>query len=128
MDYATLADIARARGDDAQADEWQRKCDDLLAELKRRAGGSGGLPPQAVQSILSLAAVCARAGFESQDLPPDAEAALAQLAAAPPPFASLVPFLRGLAAGETVRVPDGLPSELGEVLGQLLDAIGETRG
>ncbi|HEX4952450.1 MAG TPA: CHAT domain-containing protein [Thermoanaerobaculia bacterium] len=40
--YHTLCAIAQARGDLAAAAEWAKKRDDLLAELKRRAGGHGG--------------------------------------------------------------------------------------
>jgi len=127
-DYKTLADIARARGDADGAAEWQRKRDELVAELERRAGGGGGLPAEAVRAVLSLAVACARAGVDGSELPPQAEAVLAQLAEAPAPLASLVPFLRGLAAGEAVRVPEGLPAELAEGLGLLLTAVGEARG
>jgi tetratricopeptide (TPR) repeat protein len=42
MDYNTLSEIAQARGDLAAAAEWAKKRDDLIAELKRRAGGGGG--------------------------------------------------------------------------------------
>ncbi len=50
---------------------------------------------------------------------------MAQFDAAPPPFAALAPFLRGLAAGEDVSVPGGLPPELRDALGQLLAAVAE---
>lgn len=123
-DYNTLANIARARGDDAQAAEWQRKRHDLLAELERRAGGPS-LNPEAMQAILSLAVACARAGVEGAELPPQAEGVLAQLGEAPTPFDALVPFLRGLAKGETVSVPEGLPAELGAALGQMVEAVRE---
>jgi hypothetical protein len=45
IDYNTLSEIAQARGDTRTAAEWAQKRDDLLAELERRAGGSG-LPAQ----------------------------------------------------------------------------------
>jgi len=41
-DYTILAVIAQDRGDLAAAVEWAKKCDDLLAELERRAGGGQG--------------------------------------------------------------------------------------
>lgn len=122
--YDTLANIALARGDDAQAAEWQRKRDDLLAELRRRAGGPS-LNSQAIQAILSLAVACARAGVEGAELPPQAEGALAQLGEAPAPFDALVPFLRGLANGKAGSVPGGLPPDLGTALGQLVGAVRE---
>jgi hypothetical protein len=43
MDYNTLSEIAQTRGDLAAAAEWAKKRDDVLAELKRRARGGGGL-------------------------------------------------------------------------------------
>ena len=42
--YATLAEIARARGNTSQAAEWEAKRDAVVAELERRAQGGGGLP------------------------------------------------------------------------------------
>jgi len=38
-DYHTLSEIAQARGDLAAAAEWAKKRDDMLEELRRRAGG-----------------------------------------------------------------------------------------
>jgi len=38
QDYNTLAEIAQARGDLTAVTEWAKKRDDLLADLKRRAG------------------------------------------------------------------------------------------
>ncbi len=127
-DYNNLANIARARGDDAAAEGWEKKRDDLLAELRRRAGGGPGLPPETVQAIGSLAVACVRAGLGGSDLPPQAEAALHQLAGAPPPLDALVPFLRALAAGEDAAVPEGLPGELRQILEGLLAAVAEARG
>ncbi|MBM4032760.1 MAG: hypothetical protein FJ291_13355 [Planctomycetes bacterium] len=41
IDYNTLAEIARARGDEAQAAGWERKRDEARAELRRRATAGG---------------------------------------------------------------------------------------
>src|SRR5262249_39478220 len=73
-DYAVLAEIAQARGNDGQAEEWQAKRDALRAELKRRAQGAGGLPPQLLQALRSLATACAQAGVDRAALDPQAEA------------------------------------------------------
>ena len=42
--YHTLSQIAEARGDSVAAAEWAQKRDAKIEELKRLAGGSGGLP------------------------------------------------------------------------------------
>ena len=42
--YHILSEIAEARGDSAATAEWTRKRDAKIEELKRLAGGSGGLP------------------------------------------------------------------------------------
>ena len=39
FDYYNLAQIARARGDEAQASQWEAKRDEVRAELARRARG-----------------------------------------------------------------------------------------
>ena len=39
--YGSLAEIARARGDEAAAAKWQAKRDAKVAELKRLRGGGG---------------------------------------------------------------------------------------
>jgi len=39
LDYSGLAQIARARGDEAQAAQWEAKRDEVQAELARRARG-----------------------------------------------------------------------------------------
>jgi tetratricopeptide (TPR) repeat protein len=128
--YWALADIARARGDAAQAAEWERKRDTVLEELQRRAQGpgGGGLPPQFAQAIQQLALACAQAGFgqeQPQDLDPGAESALAQIEQLPAPLPDLAAFLRRLAARELPSVPATLPPELQQFLTQLLDAIRE---
>jgi len=129
--YHTLADIARARGDEAQAAEWQRKRDAVLEEQKRRAAGPGdGLPPQFMEAIQGLAMACAKAAVEGTDLDPDVEAALAQIDKPPAPLPELGAFLRRLAAGEFPAVPEALgdlPQEMRDLLTQILDAVKEER-
>jgi tetratricopeptide (TPR) repeat protein len=118
MNYHTLSEIAAARGDPAAAAEWARKRDELLAELKRRAGG-GGIPSAMLNALAQLTAACARAGFAGETLDPAAEEALAQLDGFPAPFPAFAAHLRSLAAGTLAPVPAGLPKELHEVLDQL---------
>lgn len=131
VSYNTLAEIAHARGEDEEAAQWRQKHDELVAELERRArgpAGSAGLPPEAVQALLTLAAACARSGLEGADLPPDAESTLAQLDELPPPLRSLSGTYRALAAGEVPSLPSGLPAALEEGLKELLAAVAEARG
>jgi tetratricopeptide (TPR) repeat protein len=128
--YDILARIARARGDAAQAAEWERKRDAVLEELERRAQGpgGGGLPPQFLQAVQQLAIACAQAGFgqaQPQELDPGAESALAQIEKLPAPLPDLAAFLRRLAARELPPVPSTLPPELQQSLKQLLEAIKE---
>jgi len=130
--YWVLSDIARARGDSAQAAEWERKRDAARAELERRAQGGGGLPAQFLKALQGLAIACAQAGFgqeKPQELDPGVEAALAQMEKMPGPMAEVASFLRRLANGELPTTPPaGLPQELQEFLEGLLTAIKEAKG
>ena len=45
-DYGNLADIARARGDEKSAAEWQVKAETKHAEIKRRERGEGTSAPR----------------------------------------------------------------------------------
>ncbi len=117
VDYATLSEIAEARGDATAAAEWARKRDELLEELKRRAGGgSAGLPPAMLRGLQALTIACAQAGAGEGTLGPAEEEALAQLEQAPAPNPAFAGFLRDLAAGRPTSIPEGLPKELGEWL------------
>jgi len=127
IDYNTLSEIAQARGDPAAAAEWAKKRDDLRAELKRRAGGGGGLPAQMLQALQALALACAQAGFGEDGLGPGEEEVLAQLDGGPAPFPELAGFLRRIAAGEVPPVPGGLPRELGEWLEEVVVEIRRVR-
>ena len=127
-DYNNLADIARARRNESEAAEWERKRDEVLEELERRAqGGGSGLPAQVLQGIQALAIACAQAGVDESDLDPQIEAALSQLDQAPAPLDALAPFLRSLAAGQAPSVPSALPGELRQMLEALLEAVREAR-
>jgi tetratricopeptide (TPR) repeat protein len=125
-DYDTLAEIAAARGDTAAAAEWARKRDELLAELKRLAGGGGGIASEMLKALARLTLVCARAGFGGETLGPAEEEALAKLDGGPAPFPAFAAHLRRLAAGELAPIPSGLPQELHEMLDQLHKAIRES--
>lgn len=126
MAYHDLARIARARGDEARAAEWQRKRDAVLEELDRRAAGPGdGLPPQFMEAIQGLAMACAKAAVEGTDLDPSVEAALAQIDKLPAPMPELGAFLRSLVSGEIPTVPSALPAEISKFLTQTLDAVKE---
>jgi tetratricopeptide (TPR) repeat protein len=122
-DYNTLSEIAQARGDTTAAAEWAKKRDELRAELKRRAGGDGGLPAQMLKVLQALTLACAQAGFGDSGLGPAEEEALAQLDELPAPFPDFAAFLRQIAAGQLPPIPGGLPGELREWLGELVEAI-----
>ena len=128
MVYHDLSRIARARGNQSEAAEWERKGNEALAELESRAQGAGGPPQQLLKAIQALAMECARAGVDRTDLSPQAEAALAQLDQAPPPLNALAPFLRELATGKIPSIPPALPDELGRMLSEIVDAVKEAKG
>jgi tetratricopeptide (TPR) repeat protein len=128
--YNALADIARARGEAAQAGEWERKRDAARAELERRARGGSGLPAQFLRALQGLSVACAQAGFgqdKPQELDPGAESALAQIEKLDPPMPEVASFLRRLAGGELPVLPAGLPDELRQFLEQLLAAAKEAK-
>jgi hypothetical protein len=116
-DYNTLAEIAQARGDTRAAAEWAQKRDDLRAELKRRAGGGGGMNAQMVKALQQLAIACAQAGFGDGDLGPNEEEALATLTSYPAPLPDFAAHLRQLAAGQLPPTPASLPAELRQMPG-----------
>jgi hypothetical protein len=118
---------AQARGDTRTAAEWAKKRDDLLAELQRRAGGSGGLPAKLLEALEQLSIACARAGFGDADRDPGAEEALATLDQSPAPLPDFVAYLRQLAAGQLPPLPASLPAELRQILEPLAHAIREAR-
>lgn len=125
--YQTLHKIAIARGDSAAAAEWARKRDDFLAELERRAGGDN-VSGETLRALQQLALACARAGFAGDDLAPGAEEALAQLDALDAPMPAFAAALREYAAGRIPSVPGNLPDQLEEILRDLTQAIGDSRG
>lgn len=131
-DYNTLAKIARARGDAAQAAEWEAKHYKVVKELERRAGGGEGgarAPEQLVQAVAALSIACLQAGLGSSPLPAKAADALATLENPEHPLRPIVPLLRDFAAGKVPAtadaVPAELPQELRHVLGQLIHAVHE---
>ncbi len=123
--YGVLAQVARDLGDAQAAAEWQAKHDAKLAELERlrRGDGPAGVPAQLVQGVLALARAVHEARARGVALPVEAAEALAQLSGLPAPLGGVGDFLRGVADGGTPPVPSGLPSELGEVLAGLLEAL-----
>lgn len=129
-DYANLADIARARGEEKAAAEWQAKWDAKVEELERLERGGGDTEGEAatsadlVQFILALAQAVYAARSAQTALPPEAAEALAQLAEAPPPLGPVGDFLQVLARGEPAPpIPPGLPGEMTEILQKLAESL-----
>jgi tetratricopeptide (TPR) repeat protein len=122
-DYWALADIARARGNEAEAVEWERKRDAATEELERRAGGPDAEAQQFAQAIQALAFACAQAGFGGVKLRSDAKSVLKQLQQSAPPGPDLAAFLTALTKGKLPPVPTSLPVDLQSLLTQLLGAI-----
>jgi tetratricopeptide (TPR) repeat protein len=125
-DYDTLADIAHARNQPAEAAAWEQKREALLAELQRRAGVPA-LPQEAIEGITQFALACAEAGLERAPLNADVEEALANLSTWPAPLAIVASFLRALAAGALPALPPALPRELRAPLMEILDAVRQAR-
>ncbi len=140
INYATLANIARARGDASQAAQWEARRDEARAELTRRAQGgdtSGvNLSQQMIEAITQLAVACIQAGLNGSALSSDAESAVAQLQQSDAgPLPSLGPYLRRLTTGpadETLAAlaspPADLPPPLPQRFAQLRDAVREADG
>jgi hypothetical protein len=127
-DYGNMADIARARGDETGAAQWQAKYEAKVAELEKlRRGGSSPedqLAGQLGKVVLALAQVAYQSRQANVPLPPDAAEALAQLGRLPPPLGSISPFLQAVASGGVVSsVPAGLPPQLEQILQSLLAAL-----
>ena len=125
-DYSNLAEIARARGDEAAAAEWQAKRDAKLAELKRlrRGDGQGAKVDEELGKFVLALAQAAYQARASGALAPEVAEALAQMAGAPEPFPALGAFLQKIADREPLPpVPAGLPAELGKIVEALAEAI-----
>lgn len=139
-DYYILAQIARARGDEALAAQWKAKGDEVQAELAHRARGGdaadAGLPQHMVQAITQLAVACIQAGLGGTGLPSEAESAVAQLESEDAgPLQPLGHYLRRLATGpasDTVAAlatpPAGLPEPLLQLIARLRDAVRDAGG
>ncbi len=121
--YGVLSEIAEARGDTAAAAEWAQKRDAKRAELKRLAGGGGGLPNQMLQALQAVAIACAQAGLGGDPLESAIEENLAAIDGLPAPFPDFSTTLRQLAAGQIPAIPGTLPSELQQLLAGIVEDI-----
>jgi len=132
-DYASLAEIAQARGDEAGAATWQAKADAKEAELDQLAQGPKaktpgkleGLSPRLHQVMQEVcqAVHAARQGVRLEDR---AAERLTEMAAGTGPWPAVAAFLRAAAdPGQGVpAVPDGLPADLEQLLAALREAPG----
>ncbi|HNT55421.1 MAG TPA: hypothetical protein PKG95_11950, partial [Anaerolineaceae bacterium] len=132
-DYASLAEIARARGDEAAAAAWQAKADAQKAEVRqlargpktKAAGKLEGLSPQLLQ-VMQEVCQAVHAARQGARLDGPAAERLAEMAAGTGPWPAVAAFLRAAAdPGQGVpAVPDGLPADLTEMLTALREALG----
>jgi tetratricopeptide (TPR) repeat protein len=132
--YGNLADIARARGDEPSAAEWQAKFETKYAEIKRRERGVGAdgvrpapqIDPQVVKFLQEVAQACYNMRARKLALPPDLAEALAQMSEAQPPFPEIAAFLGAAALGQSLPpIPAGLPRPLANLLEALKEALNE---
>jgi tetratricopeptide (TPR) repeat protein len=127
--YGNLADVARGRGDQQAAADWQAKAEIKYAEVKRSQRGEGSavsprLSEQTARALLALAQACCSARTAQTPLPPEAAELLAQLAAGRAPFPAVASFLQAVAAGQPLPpVPADLPTPLDGILAALAEAI-----
>jgi tetratricopeptide (TPR) repeat protein len=129
--YGVLANIARARGDEAAAARWQAKYEAKVEELERLRRGGGaeaqggrGAGGQLAELILALAQAAYQARVSGAALEPQAAEALAQVAELPPPLGAVGAFLQAVAAGQQPpAVPAGLPPEVAQILAALVEAL-----
>ena len=141
--YLSLANIARARGDGAAADQWQVKADAKRAEMQRRSrGGSEDAADAADPAAAALqnrqfldalvalahavyqhqAAAAAQPTAPVQPLPPDLAETLTQLTQLPPPLATFAAFLQAIATGQR-PTPPPLTAPLDQLAADLLQAL-----
>jgi tetratricopeptide (TPR) repeat protein len=133
--YNTLAQIARARSDEAQAAQWELKRNEVQAELARRdqggAAAEASLSQHMVQAITRLAVACVHAGLGGTRLPSETESDVAQLESdAAGPLQPLGRYLRRLATGPAsdakaalTAPPAGLPEPLPQMIARLRNAV-----
>jgi tetratricopeptide (TPR) repeat protein len=127
MGYHILAEVARARGNEAQTAQWETKRDEVRAELARRARGGDAanqrLSSQQIEAITQLAAACVRAGLGGTELSSEAEATVAQVESdAAGLLQPLGHYLRRLASGpasETIVALATPPADLAQPLSQI---------
>ena len=129
-DYANLAKIARARGDEKSAAEWQAKAQAKYTDIKRRERGEGTATPrvddQFLKALTRLAQVCYAVRAQKAAIPLDVAEALAQLHDAPAPLNEIGAFLQAAASGQALLpVPSGLPKQIQLLLEGLKEAIEE---
>lgn len=129
-DYINLANIARDRGDQQAAAQWQAKYEAKWAEVQKLrrgqqgAGGKGQMPEELLKGIIGLAQAVYAARMSQSPLPAEVNEVLAQLAETPAPFNSLSGFLQAIGNGKPVpAIPPGLPPQIQQVLAALVGAI-----
>jgi tetratricopeptide (TPR) repeat protein len=114
IDYNTLAEIAKARGNREEAAEWAAKRDAEAAAQRERAG-SPGIPEEFLMALAHLGQACLIAAANQCAVEPAARDVLDQLSSGPPPFPALGTFLAAVAARSVPPVPPALPPALADL-------------
>ena len=127
-DYGILVKIARARGDEKSAAEWQAKFEAKYVEIQRLERGeeAGGpkIDERLMKFLTELAQVCYAVRVQKASLPPEVAEALAQLRDAPPPFPAIDAFLQAAASGAALPpLPPDLPTPIEKLLQALQEAL-----
>lgn len=130
--YWNLMELARDRGDQQAAAQWQAKYEAKWAEVQRLrrgegeqgASGKGQVPEEFLKGIIGLAQAVYAARMGQSPLSAEVNEVLEQLAEMPAPFNSLSGFLQAIGSDKPVpAIPPGLPPQIQQVLAALVEAI-----
>ena len=124
-DYANLEAIATARNHPQEAATWHAKKEAKRAHLRRLAGANTPprLPPQLLQTFLSLTQTLHATLTAHHPIPLDLANLLTHLAAQPDPLGAAGRFLQTIAQGHLPSPPPGLPADLEAIFTALVQSL-----